>query len=114
MVALLGFDRRDVADRLQQPAIVETVDPFQRRELDGFERPPRPTSKDDLGLEETVGRNLPFPFDPKGLAKRRESRPFRFTECNGISERTPAGRNVRLTQLRDHIPTLKRLLRQLG
>ena len=54
VVALLGLGRRDVADRLQQPAIVEPVDPFQRRELDGLERPPRPTSMDDLGLVETV------------------------------------------------------------
>jgi hypothetical protein len=30
-------DRRDVADGLQQPAIVEPVDPFQGGELDGFE-----------------------------------------------------------------------------
>lgn len=44
----------ELADRLQQPAIVEPVDPFQCRELDGLERPPRPTSMDDLGLVETV------------------------------------------------------------
>jgi len=29
VVALLGFGRRDVADGLQQPAIVEPVHPFQ-------------------------------------------------------------------------------------
>jgi molecular chaperone IbpA len=33
---LLGFGRRDVADGLQEPPVVEPVDPFQRRELDGF------------------------------------------------------------------------------
>ena len=37
VVALLGFGRRDVADGLQGPAIVEPVDPFQSGELDGFE-----------------------------------------------------------------------------
>ena len=37
VVAFLGFGRRDVADGLQQPAIVEPVHPFQRRELDGLE-----------------------------------------------------------------------------
>ena len=36
VVALLGFGRRDVADGLQQPAIVEPVDPFERGELDGL------------------------------------------------------------------------------
>ena len=28
--------RRDVADGLQEPPVVEPVHPFQRRELDGF------------------------------------------------------------------------------
>ena len=37
IVACLSFRRRDVADGLQQPAIVEPVDPLQRRELDGLE-----------------------------------------------------------------------------
>src|SRR3954454_15700920 len=54
VVALLSFGRRDVADGLQEPPVVEPVHPFQRRELDGFERPPRPAPMDDLGLVETV------------------------------------------------------------
>ena len=54
VVVFLGFGWRDVADRLQQPAIIEPVHPFQRRELDSFERPPRPAPVDDLGLVETV------------------------------------------------------------
>jgi hypothetical protein len=36
--------------------MVEPVHPFQRRELDGFERPPWPTPTDDLGLVKTVDR----------------------------------------------------------
>ena len=56
IVAFLGFGWRDVADGLQQPAIVEPVDPFQRCELDGLERAPWSTSVDDLGLVETVDR----------------------------------------------------------
>ena len=36
VVALLGFGRGDVAYWLQQPAIVEPVDPFERGELDGL------------------------------------------------------------------------------
>jgi len=54
VVALLGLGRRDVADGLHQPAIVEPVDPFQGRELDGFERPPRPAPMNDLGLVKSV------------------------------------------------------------
>jgi site-specific recombinase XerD len=45
VVVFLGLGRRDVADGLQQPAIVEPVHPSQRRELDGFERPPRPAPR---------------------------------------------------------------------
>ena len=37
VVGCFGFGRRDVADGLQQPAVVEPVDPFERGELDGFE-----------------------------------------------------------------------------
>src|ERR1700681_1372546 len=51
---LLSLCRRDVADGFQQPAIVEPIDPFQRCELDGVERPPRPAPMDDLGFGETV------------------------------------------------------------
>ena len=50
VVALLSLGRRDVADGLQQPAIVKPIDPFQRCELDGVERPPRPAPMDDLGF----------------------------------------------------------------
>jgi len=45
--------RRHVADRLEQPPIVELVNPFQRRVLHGVEGPPRPPSVDHLGLEES-------------------------------------------------------------
>src|SRR4051794_1034935 len=56
IVAFLGFCWRDVADGLQQPAIVEPVDPFQRRELDGLEVAPWSASMDDLGLVKAVDR----------------------------------------------------------
>ena len=56
VITFLGFCWRDVADRLQQPAIVEPVDPFQRCELNSFEAPPRPASMDDLGLVEAIDR----------------------------------------------------------
>src|SRR4029077_20282990 len=51
-----GFGRRDVADGLQQPAIVEPVDPGQGRELDGLEAPPRPTQMNDFSLVKAIDR----------------------------------------------------------
>ena len=56
VVALLGFGRRDVADRLHEPPVVEPVYPFQRRELDGLEGAPESASVDYLGIAEAVYR----------------------------------------------------------
>jgi hypothetical protein len=55
-VAFLGFGRRDVADGLQEPAIVEPVHPLEGRELDGLEVPPGPTTMNDLSLVEAIDR----------------------------------------------------------
>ena len=44
------FRRRDVADRLQQPTMIEKVDPFQGRVLDGVDMPPRTAMVNDFGL----------------------------------------------------------------
>ena len=55
-VAFLGFGRRDEADGLQKPAIVEPVHLLEGCELDGLEATPRPASMDDLRLVETVDR----------------------------------------------------------
>ena len=55
-VAFLGFGRRDEADGLQKPAIVEPVHPLEGCALDGLEVAPRSASMDDLGLVETVDR----------------------------------------------------------
>ena len=54
VVAFLGFCRRDVADGLQEPPVVEPVHPFQGCELDGLERAPRPAPMNDLGFVQTV------------------------------------------------------------
>lgn len=55
VVALFGLGRRDVADGLQEPSVVESIDPFQGRELDGLEAAPWSTPVvDHLGLVETV------------------------------------------------------------
>ena len=56
IVGGFGFGRRHVADRLQQAAVVEPVDPFERGVLDGFQRAPRPAPVDHLGLVEPVDR----------------------------------------------------------
>ena len=53
---MLGFGRRDVADRLQNPPVIEPAYPFQRRELHGLERAPWATPMDDLGFVEAVDR----------------------------------------------------------
>ena len=53
-VVLLGFGRRDVSDGLQEPPVVEPVDPFESGELDGLEAAPWPAPMDHLGLVETV------------------------------------------------------------
>ena len=37
IVACLGFGRRDVADGLQEPPVVEPVHPFERGIFDGIE-----------------------------------------------------------------------------
>ena len=50
VVALLGFGRRDVADRLHQPAIVKPVYPSECCEFDGFHGPPRPPPMDEFCL----------------------------------------------------------------
>jgi transposase len=50
IIAFLGFGRRDVADGLQQSAIVEPVDPGQRRELDSLEAALWPMPVYDLGF----------------------------------------------------------------
>ena len=55
-VAFLGFGRRDEADGLQKPAIVEPVHPLEGCELDGLEGAPRSPSMDDLSLVEAVDR----------------------------------------------------------
>ena len=54
VVALLGFGWRYVADGLQEPSVVEPVDPFEGGELDGLEVPPWSAPVDQLGLVKTV------------------------------------------------------------
>ena len=55
-VAFLGLGRRDEADGLQQPAIVEPIHPLEGCELDGLEVTPRSASMDDLSLVEAIDR----------------------------------------------------------
>ena len=53
---MFGFGRRDVADRLEQPPVVEPVDPFQRGKLDGFKGAPWPTPMDHFGFVKAIDR----------------------------------------------------------
>ena len=53
-VGRLRLGRRDVADRLQQPVVVEPRHPFQRGQFDSLARLPRPAPVDDLGLVQPV------------------------------------------------------------
>ena len=55
-VARLSLGGRHVADRFEQAASVEPIDPFEGGELDCLEGSPRPTAMDYLGLEQTVDR----------------------------------------------------------
>ena len=57
IVRRLELGRRHVADRLEQPSVVEPVDPVERRELDGLAVPPRPPPPNHLGLEEADDRS---------------------------------------------------------
>ena len=43
IVRRFGLGRRPVPDRLEDPPVVEPVDPFESCELDRFEAPPRAT-----------------------------------------------------------------------
>src|SRR5437763_16878770 len=56
VVVLLSFGWRDVANRLQQPAVVKPIDPFQRRKFDALEGAPWSAPMDDFGLVEAVDR----------------------------------------------------------
>ena len=52
MVRQLQFHRRHIADRFQQPAMIEPVDPFQGCVLDGLQMAPRLAMMNDLRLEQ--------------------------------------------------------------
>ena len=54
VVSLLGFGWRDVADRLEEAAVIEPVDPFESGVFHGFEGFPWPAPVDHLGLEQAV------------------------------------------------------------
>ena len=53
-ISLFGLGGRDVSDGLQKASVVEPVDPFEGRELDGLQRFPGSAPTDDLGLVKAV------------------------------------------------------------
>jgi len=56
MIVPFVLGRRHVADRFKEPPIIEPVNPFQRRVLDGIEGAPRSARVDHLGLEQADDR----------------------------------------------------------
>lgn len=54
IVAVLGFGRRDFADRLDKPPVVEPADLFEGGKLGWLEGAPGPAPVNDLGLVEAV------------------------------------------------------------
>jgi hypothetical protein len=56
VVVLLGCERWQVAERLQQPVVVESREPLQGREFDIRQAPPRASSGDQRGLVEDEHR----------------------------------------------------------
>ncbi len=50
VVLLFGFGRRDAADLLEPPPIVEPINPFEGREFNRFEATPWAPSMNDVGL----------------------------------------------------------------
>lgn len=58
LLLIFGFDRRYVADGLEQSTMVEPVDPFDPGVLDGFEAASRPTRVDHLRFVDMCYANL--------------------------------------------------------
>ena len=56
IVARFRLGRRDVADRLEEAAVVEPVDLLQGGELYNFQVAPGTASTDHLGLEQAIYR----------------------------------------------------------
>ncbi|GAC1045208.1 hypothetical protein thsrh120_52120 [Rhizobium sp. No.120] len=56
IVSFFRLGRRNVSDWLEKAAVIESIDPFERGELHGFEVAPRSPSMDDLGLVKAVDR----------------------------------------------------------
>src|SRR3546814_10457725 len=50
VISFFGFSGRDVSDRLEQPPVVEPVDPFERGIFDSFKGSPRTSPVDHLRL----------------------------------------------------------------
>jgi hypothetical protein len=57
IIARFGFRRRDISDRFEDPLIIEPMNPFVGRELDGLGVAPGTAAVDHRGdsLEQTLG-----------------------------------------------------------
>ena len=54
VISFLGFGGRDITDGLQQPPVVEPVNPFKRGIFDSFKRSPWTSPVDYLGLVKAI------------------------------------------------------------
>src|SRR3546814_13668228 len=57
VISFFGFSGRDVSDRLEQPPVVEPVDPFERGIFDSFKGSPRTSPVDHLRLVKAIDRS---------------------------------------------------------
>lgn len=73
IILIFGFGRRDVADGLEQPTMVEPVDPLEGGVFDRLEAAPRTASMDRLGFVEAIdhlGQSVEAPILSSGRRRR--------------------------------------------
>ncbi len=69
IVPRLGLSGRNIANGLEEAAVVEPVHPFERGEFHCFCIPPRATTVDDLGLD-MAGVTGSIPVAPTSFFNR--------------------------------------------
>lgn len=65
MIARFGLGGRHVADRFEQPAVIEPIDPFEGGVFHRLEGSPRPAPMDHLCLEQAdhrLGESIDAPI----------------------------------------------------
>lgn len=91
MVSFFSLGGRNVFDRLQKAAVVESVEPFERGEVHGFEVAPWSSPMDDLGFVKTVDR-----FGESIVVTVADASDGRLDARLGQMDRTGAARHSQL------------------